>query len=51
MLTYGLSPYLVEHPGDEIYLKGLSSSLIYKDIKDIFSPKIYFYDVGIRNAF
>src|SRR3989344_1775421 len=35
VLTYGLSPYLVDHPSDETYLKELSRSSIYRDIFEL----------------
>lgn len=35
VLTYGLSPYLIEHPSDTDYLKELASSAIFKDILEL----------------
>ena len=35
VLTYGLSPYLIDHPQDTSYLKELSTSVIFKDILEL----------------
>jgi len=35
VLTYGLSPYLVNSPGDTSYLKELATSAIFKDILEL----------------
>ncbi|MBI5358925.1 ATP-binding protein, partial [Candidatus Amesbacteria bacterium] len=35
ILTYGLYPYLVEHPSDTEYLLNLSDSVIFKDILEL----------------
>ena len=35
VLTYGLYPYLVDHPGDIDYLLNLSDSVIFKDILEL----------------
>lgn len=35
VLTYGLHPYLVDHPADTSYLKELAASSIYKDILEL----------------
>ena len=35
VLTYGLNPYLVDHPSDVSYLKELAISSIYKDILEL----------------
>jgi len=35
VLTYGLYPYLIEHPGDTDYLLNLSDSVIFKDILEL----------------
>lgn len=35
VLTYGLSPYLVDHPHDHTYMKELATSLIFKDIMEL----------------
>lgn len=34
-LTYGLYPGVISHPGDEIYLKNLVDSVIFKDLLDL----------------
>lgn len=35
VLTFGLYPYLIEHPGDTGYLSNLSDSVIFKDILEL----------------
>lgn len=35
VLTFGLYPYLIDHPGDTDYLSNLSDSVIFKDILEL----------------